>query len=197
MNFFKFRKLKKEVIPLLIQGKIGILPTDTLYGLVGQALQRGSVERIYAVRQRNPKKPCIILISSIDDLQLFKIKINPLQEKVLQNVWPGQVSVILDCEQGEFDYLHRGTKTLAFRLPKENWLRRLLTITGPLVAPSANPEGESPAIDILQAKAYFGENVDFYFDFGCILAEPSTLMELGKGGEISVLRGAIAKMKTG
>lgn len=176
-------------MPALRAGAIGIIPTDTIYGIVGSALDVDVVERIYAARERNYKKPCIILISSIDDLQLFKIELNSLQKKALQKLWLGKNSVILDCQHEEFAYLHKGTDSLAFRLPKEKWLRKFLVLTGPLIAPSANPEGRTPATDIAQAKAYFGEKVDFYVDFGELSSKPSNVVRLKKDGLVDVLKG--------
>ena len=54
----------------------------------------------------------------------------------------------------------------------------LLKETGPLVAPSANPEGEIPAKNIEEARKYFGNKVDFYIDEGKIISEPSTLVRI-------------------
>ena len=179
----------KIVAPMLLAGQIGILPTDTLYGLVGSALLKETVERIFAVRQRDLKKPLIILISSIEDLKLFVVEISKTQEKKLQAIWPGPVSVVIDCKDEKFEYLHRGLQSLAFRLPADEKLLQLLKKTGPLVAPSANLSGQAPAQTIAQAKKYFGDQVDFYFDGGQLKSMPSTIIVLDKNGEERVLRG--------
>ncbi len=54
-----------DIIEILRQGGVGILPTDTLYGVVGAALSRDAVERIFALRRRNFKKPMIILVGAV------------------------------------------------------------------------------------------------------------------------------------
>lgn len=153
----------QDAIENLKNGKIGVLATDTIYGVVGQALNPAAVERIYAVKQRRPNKPFIILISSIDDLELFDVELNEADRRKLDEYWPGPVSVILPCPHERFHYLHRGTDSLAFRLPDNDGLREVIKTAGPLVAPSANPEGQPPAEDLDQAREYFGESVDFYF----------------------------------
>ena len=94
---------------------------------------------------------------------------------------------VLDCSQKKFSYLHRGTKTLAFRLPKKENLRKLIQKTGPLLAPSANPEGLTPALTIAEAKKYFGNEVDFYVNVGKLNKKPSTLVRI-KNGEVEILR---------
>ncbi len=181
--------LIKIIAPMLSIGQIGILPTDTLYGLVGSALRKETVERVFAVRQRDLKKPLIILISSIEDLKLFAVEISQVQEKKLQAIWPGPVSVVLDCKDEKFAYLHPLEKTLAFRLPADERLLQLLKKTGPLVAPSANLPGQPPAQTIAQAKKYFDGKVDFYVDGGILKAKPSMIVALDKNGEERVLRG--------
>ncbi len=56
------KKFTVEIEKILKSGGIGVIPTDTIYGLVGSALNKKAVRRIYQLRQRNPKKPLIILI---------------------------------------------------------------------------------------------------------------------------------------
>ena len=68
-------KIPKRIIKILKEGGIGVLPTDTIYGLVGLALNKKTVDRIYRVRKREKTKPFIILISNVKDLELFNIKI--------------------------------------------------------------------------------------------------------------------------
>lgn len=167
---------------ILQNGGIGIIATDTLYGIVGQALKRDTVERIYEVKKRTPTKPFIILISSVDDLELFDITLSKSIREKIQVYWPGPVSIILDCPNPRFEYLHRGTNTLAFRLPAKEGLRKLLSGTGPLVAPSANPEGLAPARTIEEAKVYFGDSVDFYLE-GSVNMQPSKIIQITDRGE--------------
>ena len=155
-----------------------MLPTDTIYGIVGSALKPTTVERIYQLRKRNPKKPMIILVSSITDLKRFGVNLDSKTKKILKRFWPGKVSIILPCPSKKFVYLHRGTKTLAFRLPAKKSLCALLRKTGPLVAPSANIEGKRSARTIAEAKHYFGSRVDFYLDIGRLAGKPSKLVNL-------------------
>jgi len=179
--------VSNSTIKLLKKDGVGVLLTDTLYGLVGQALNKKVVARIYKIKGRNNKKPLIILISSINDLKLFGIKINNEIKKTLENFWPGPVSVVLFCPLKKFEYLHRGTKTLAFRLPNKKSLINILKKTGPLVAPSANPENMPPAQNIKEAKQYFSNNVDFYLKGISPKGKPSTLVKIDVG-EVVILR---------
>ena len=177
-----------KLIEILKRGGVVVMPTDTIYGLAGVALNEPTVNRIYTVRKRNPEKPCIILIGAAEDLEKFSIDLSLEQKKVLETFWPGPVSIILDCEERALAYLHCGTKTLAFGLPASESLGKLLLETGPLIAPSANPEGLPPAKNITEAKNYFGEAVDLYIDGGEIVGKPSKLIKLSRDGSFVVLR---------
>jgi L-threonylcarbamoyladenylate synthase len=180
-------RIFKDEAQILSNGGVGVLPTDTIYGIVGSALNPRTVARIYKLRRRNLKKPMIILIGSLGDLRLFGITPDRATLKILKKFWPGNVSIILPCKIKRFLYLHRGTKALAFRLPKPIWLCQLLQKTGPLVAPSANWEGKLPARTIGEAKKYFGKEVDFYVDAGLMNSTPSMLIKIEKG-KVIVLR---------
>jgi len=187
-----------NLVKALKENGIAVMPTDTLYGIVGKAENREVVERIYAIRKRNPEKPCIILIGAISELEKFSFALSLEQKNTLKKYWsfdsaqdprPEPVSVILDCPDEKFAYLHRGTKTLAFRVPALPSLRALLLKVGPLVAPSANPEGLPPAQNISQAKGYFGDSVDMYIDAGELRGKASKIIRLHKDGSGSIIRG--------
>lgn len=184
LNFKQIDRL----IYFLKAGKIGVMPTDTVYGIVGSALNPKTVEEIYQLRKRSSDKPMIILISDIFDLTGFDINISKNQEIFLKHVWPNPVSVILPCQKEKFKYLHRGTNSLAFRIPGNEILIKIMKKVGPLVAPSANYESDLPAETIMDAKRYFGEDISFYLDEGEIKSKPSTIIELGKNGQFKLVR---------
>lgn len=180
--------MNDKLIKLLQNGKIGVAPTDTIYGIVGSVLIPDTVEKIYKLRKRESGKPMIILISDLNDLNQFSIKLADKQKKFLKKFWPNPISVVLPCDDPNYKYLHRGTNSLAFRMPKDKWLLNLLKRVGPLVAPSANIEGEKVAESIADAKKYFGDEVDFYVDGGKIESVPSTLIQLNGDDSFHILR---------
>jgi L-threonylcarbamoyladenylate synthase len=186
----------KKLVEILSENGVVVMPTDTIYGIVGKALQKNTVELIYKIKGRSPEKPCIILIGNINELDKFGIKLTQKEEKMLKEYWftlseaegYGPVSIILDCLDDSFEYLHRGTKTLAFRLPASPTLQDLLLKVGPLIAPSANPEARLPSKNIEEAKKYFGDSVDLYVDGGELKNKASKLIKLNDDGSATVLR---------
>lgn len=188
----------ENLIKVLKENGVAVMPTDTLYGIVGKALNEPTVNRIYSIRKRNPNKPCIILIGDIGELEKFSVSLSKIQKEKLKEYWsaeasaladqPEAVSIILDCLEEKFSYLHRGTNTLAFRLPSPQVLQGLLLKVGPLIAPSANPEGLPPAKNIAEAKKYFGDSIDLYVDEGVLTGKASKIIKLRKNGSVTVLR---------
>lgn len=127
-------------------------------------------------------------------MEKFNIQLNENSKEFLQKNWPGKISTVLPCSDKKFEYLHRGTKSLAFRFPNKSNLVNLIKKTGPLVAPSANPEKLEPAQNIVEARKYFGDKVDFYIS-GKTSKLHSTLVEI-KNGKIKVLRKGAGKIKS-
>lgn len=175
-------KFDKKIVELLKNGAIGFIPTDTIYGLSARALDKAAVEKLHALKSRLQAKPFIILISDISQLELFDIKIPELPK----NYWPGPLTIVFNAPNAP-NWLHRGTGSLAIRLPAHDELRKLIGDTGPLVSTSANPGEQQPASSIKEAKKYFGDKLDFYVDAGEIVAAASTIAKL-TDGKLEVLR---------
>lgn len=171
-------KDKNELIECIRMGGVGILPTDTVYGVVASAFNEDSVEQIYCLKKRETNKPFVVLISDMSDIKKFGVNLSKTASCVLKKVWPGRVSVILPCKQKRFFYLHRGNKTLAFRLPDDTKLRALLKLTGPLASTSANLSGKPTAQNIEEAKKYFDDQVDFYIKNGELKNSPSAIIQI-------------------
>jgi len=164
----------------LSTGTIAVIPTDTIYGIVTSAWNKESVERVYQLKGRNPEKPCIILISSIDQMKDFGVT-DEYIHKVSLYKSERPTSFIVPITRTDLSYLDRGTSTLAFRIPQNVTVQTILKESGPLIAPSANPEGHPPATTIDEAKKYFGSNVSVYRDGGTIIGSPSALIDIKTG----------------
>lgn len=156
-------------------GSVGVIPTDTVYGLVAVATDRLAVAKLYDLKQRRGK-PGTILAASIDQLVDLGIKRRYLT--AVADFWPGAISIILPATP-ELAYFHEGLGSLALRLPADPLLMKLLTQTGPLISSSANPASQPPAVTIDEARAYFGSSLDFYVDGGNLAnRQPSTIIRV-------------------
>jgi len=179
------RVYNQDVSTLLSQGKIGVGPTDTIYGILALADNEHAVENVYRLKGRRPDKPCIILVENPSQLNSYGVESEYIEKA--KPYWPAPITLVLPTNSAP-EYLTRGHDSLAFRMPDNAGLRRLIRNSGPLIAPSANPEGESPALSLSIAKQHFGGGVDFYIGTNDpITASASTILKL-KGETVEQLR---------
>lgn len=174
-------------------GAVAVIPTDTIYGIVSTALHHSPVEKVYKLRKRSSSKPMIILIESEKQIADLGINLSDEQLEMLSKLWPAPLSIVIDVDSKKLNYLHRGKKSLAFRKPDNEFLLKLLKISGPIVAPSANFEGENPATNVDEAVEYFTDSVAFYVDGGVLKSKPSTVAQLNDS-KLVVLREGAAKI---
>ncbi len=177
-----------EVIRRLKDSETGVIPTDTVYGLVASAHNEAAVAKIYELKARQ-NEPGTIIAASADQIANLGVDRRFL-DKVKQ-YWPGAISVIVPYA-GHLDYLHLGKESLAVRIPDNDFLLRLLELTGPLVTSSANLTGEPIANTAGEAYQYFGDKADFYVDGGDLSgAKPSTIIRISDEGLEILRRGAV------
>lgn len=172
-------------------GVIGIIPTDTVYGIVARAADESAVARLYGLKKRDDK-PGTLIAANIGQLEEIGLKHRYL--KAVEEFWPGAVSVVIPAADPALEYLHKGKMSLAVRVPKDKELQELLKKTGPLVTSSANHPGDPPANTIAEAREYFGDEVDFYVDGGDLSGrKPSTVIRIVDDA-VEVLRQGAVKI---
>lgn len=177
---------------LLKPGSAGIIPTDTVYGLAARASDSEAARRLYELKNRE-SKPGTLIAADIKQLEELGLKHRYL--KAVEQFWPGAVSVVIPCANPELAYLHQGKMSLAVRIPDDKKLLELLRQTGPLLTSSANPPGKNPAATVAEAKAYFGDKIDFYEDGGDLsVREPSTVIRIVDDA-VEVLRQGAVKIR--
>lgn len=186
--FFKGDTVNK-IISVLNNSGVAIVPTDTMYGIICRAIDKTAVKKLYKIKQRDINKPCIILVTNIDQIISFGIEITKKQKDFMGEYWPGAVSIILPCDNKKYEYLHRGIGSIAFRMigKKSRNLYKIINEVGPVLAPSANPQGLPVATCENKAYKYFGHTVDAYLAGGTRKSPPSTLVDYTKS-KIKILR---------
>jgi len=178
-----------QAIEIINRGGVGVIPTDTVYGLAARAEDPKAVARMYALKNRD-HKPGTIIAANIE--QLIKLGVDPAHINKVKKWWPNPLSV--ETPLGEdLSYLHQGTGRQGFRVVSDANVRYVLEKTGPLVTSSANHPGKPGSVNIQEAIDYFGNEVDFYLDGGDLSnRKPSTLIKITDKGDIEVIReGAI------
>jgi L-threonylcarbamoyladenylate synthase len=180
-----------EVAVLLQQGAIGVLPTDTVYGLVAQASNEPAIKRLYGVKDR-PLHAGTMIGASINQFETLGFPYEPLARA--NHYWPAPLSVVVDA-RAVAQYLKAEREALPVRIPRSEPLLALLDTTGPLMTTSANHPQEPTATTMQQAVDYFGDDVDFYVDAGDLgKRPPSTIIEFATDGTMMIRRDGAIKI---
>ena len=174
----------KAIINSLQDGLIGVIPTDTVYGLACSALHQNSVSRLYGLKNREAK-PGTLLASNVD--QVIDLGIPRRYLKAVEHYWPNSISIVVPTV-ATLRYLDQGIGSLAIRIPDDYVVHKLLLSTGPLITTSANKPGKQPSATIFDAKAYFGDRVDFYVDGGDLSRRLSSTIIRVVDDAVEVLR---------
>jgi L-threonylcarbamoyladenylate synthase len=184
-----------ELVALLRAGAVGVIPTDTVYGLVSSVYNAPAVTRMYGLKARE-KKPGTSIAASVG--QLAELGIDPAVLERAAIYWPNSISIVMAAGP-QFSYIHQGLGDSPFRVVKDSALQSLLTAVGPLVTTSANDPGQTPATNFKEAQNYFGDSVDFYVDGIELTNRPSsTIIRINEQGTIDIIReGAVRLTKDG
>ena len=177
-------RISEKVIESIKNGAVGVIPTDTIFGVIASVDYPKSFERIYEAKNRPKNKQMIHLVGSVSQLGQLGIELNDRQNESLKKIWPGPVSVIFKSDN-TLPHSHAETFTIAVRIPKDQWLRDMIKKTGPIVATSANLSGQSTPKDIEIIKKQI-PNLDFYVD-GPVQDEPSKICRMEDDGNLTYL----------
>jgi len=165
-----------EAAGLLREGKVGLVPTETVVGLV--AGERG-LSRLYEIKGRDHDKPIALLCGSAEEAFALSRKVPLLARFLADRFWPGPLTLVLDSTKGE---------TVGVRVPAHAITRAMLDqYGGPLYATSANPSGEPAPRALEDADPSVRAAVDFAIDGEPGSGEASAVVDLS-GGRIRLLR---------
>jgi L-threonylcarbamoyladenylate synthase len=151
-----------KLAQLYASGGVGVLPTDTIYGLTASAHDERAVGRLYRLKSRE-QKPGTVIAANVE--QLHKLGVAKEYLDQIAHLWPNPLSIELPIGD-ELGYLSQHTGHGAFRVVNDPEIRALLEVTGPLLTTSANHPGKPAANNIAEALTYFSDEVDFYVDGG-------------------------------
>lgn len=132
----------KEAAALIARGELVAFPTETVYGLGGDALRPEAAKKIYEAKGRPSDNPLIVHISEYADLQRIAKEIPPQAKALSDAFWPGPLTMIVKKKDTVPDTTTGGMDTVAVRMPNHPVALALIRESGCLIAaPSANTSG--------------------------------------------------------
>lgn len=162
----------------LKSGEIVAIPTETVYGLAGNGLDKNVVLKIFNAKNRPHFDPLILHINSIDALNLYTKHIPEIAVKLAQKFWPGPLTLLLPKKDIVPDLVTSGLDTVAVRVPNHPLALQLLALLDfPLAAPSANPFGYISPTTAQHVYAQLQGKIPYILDGGpCGVGVESTIV---------------------
>jgi L-threonylcarbamoyladenylate synthase len=174
-------------------GEVIVYPTETFYGLGVDFSVRGALERLFAIKAREPGKPVALIAATPEMAFSVARAVPPAACRLAENFWPGPLTLVLPAAPGLPAALVGPDGGVGVRVSSHRVARALAAALGrPLTATSANLAGAPPARTIVVARAALENRVAAYLDGGTMSgAAPSTVVAF-EGSQLRLLRaGAI------
>ena len=185
----------KEAAMYIKKGKIVLFPTETVYGIGANALDEKAVNKIFEAKGRASDNPLIVHIASIDMLNNLVQGIGEIEEKLINNFWPGPLTIIFNRKGCVPNNVTAGLNTVGIRMPSNKIARKLIEFANlPIAAPSANISGRPSGTKIEDITGELDGKVDYILDSGMVdIGLESTVIRVIKN-KVHILRpGKITK----
>ena len=165
---------------ILRSGGLVAVPTETVYGLAGNALDEQAVRRIYEVKGRPEVKALSMMVPDADALERWCVDVPRCAHALARRFWPGPLTIVLRSGDAVPVLTRAGGETVGLRCPDHPLTLALLREAGvPLAAPSANPSGAPSPKTADEVLAYFDGSIDAVLDGGrCGIGRESTIVDL-------------------
>jgi L-threonylcarbamoyladenylate synthase len=192
----------KEAAGLVDAGSLVAFPTETVYGIACRA-KTDSLSRLDNLKGRDPDKYYTLHIGDKGDVNKYVPAIDLRTEKLIKNAWPGPLTIVFELNEKDlskqqenlgkdfFECLYKNN-SIGIRCPDNPVATMLLQATkNPVIAPSANIVGQTPAVNAEQVLGQLSGKIEMVLDGGpCKYKRSSTVVKMGKMG-IEILRAGI------
>jgi len=179
----------EDAARLLAEGGLVAFPTETVYGLGGDARNDRAVARIFEAKGRPRFNPLIVHVPNIETAKIY-VEWSDSADRLASAFWPGPLTLVLPLKpnSGLSPLVTADLPTLAIRVPAHPVARQLLETFGePVAAPSANPSGRISPTEAAHVYAGLSGRIEAILDGGaCDVGVESTIV--GLAGDVALLR---------
>jgi L-threonylcarbamoyladenylate synthase len=163
---------------LLMQGELVAIPTETVYGLAGNALNEKALLKIFTTKKRPHFDPLIVHVHSLEQANEYVDGLNASSIKLAIKFWPGPLTLLLPKKKDIPDLVTSGLDLVGIRYPNNSLTLELLKqLTFPLAAPSANPFGYVSPTTAQHVNDQLGDHIAYILDGGpCAIGVESTIV---------------------
>jgi L-threonylcarbamoyladenylate synthase len=185
-----------EAAKAIGEGSLVVFPTDTVYGVGGDAFNQFATGRIFDVKARPRTMPLPILVSRPRQAWALCAEVPNAAAELAAAFWPGGLTLVLPVADGLSLDLGETKGKIAIRMPAHEDLIELISIVGPLAATSANLSGVLTPGSVKEIREQLGDGVAVYLDGGPAGADvASTIVDVARWRPKIVREGAIPKVE--
>ena len=182
--------LLARAIDVLRRGGVAVIPTDTVYGLACCLSAQKSIQRIYALKNLDPKKPLAILVGDMASVSTYAKGVDTPAYRMLKRVLPGAYTFIFEATREVPKIMLRKRRTIGIRMPDNAILLQVLAeLDEPLITTSVLTPEDSWVNDPAQIEAHLGNRVDLVLDGGVLPTRPSTVVDFSEGEPVLLREG--------
>lgn len=176
------QSIVKKAVSLLKQGKVIIFPTETVYGIGADALNKKAAAKIFRLKKRPKNQPLQILISDISDVKKFASRVPQKAMRLMKKSWPGPLTAVVKKNERIPDIVTGGLKTVGIRMPDHPLTLEIIKALGrPIAASSANISGKKPPKTAKEAEKHFNRGISLVIDGRrCRIGKASTVIDTTK-----------------
>ena len=187
------RKDMAAAAELIRSGALVAVPTETVYGLAGNALDESAVRQIYEVKGRPEIKPLSIMVPGPGAVELYAEDVPRAAKTLAERFWPGPLTIVLKAKQTIPPLVLAGGSTVGLRCPDHPLTLEALRLAGlPFAAPSANPSGQPSPKNAKEVLGYFDGQIAAVIDGGpCGLGRESTILDMSAAPYRVLRQGAL------
>lgn len=179
---------REIIVKELKKGNLVITPTDTVYGIMGDALNEEAIEKVYIAKKRIDRKPLLLLVSNIDMLYKYTSSLNDLEKELINKYMPGKLTMILKKNDLVSNNITNNSEYVGIRIPDNKELIEIINMLGnPVISTSANISSKEVITNTDKIEKELLEYISYVEDGGEILAKSSTIIKV-KDNKIEFLR---------
>jgi len=185
----------RKAANLIRKGEVIAFPTETVYGLGGNALDPSSVSKIYKIKGRPSDNPLIVHIADIKTFSTLVSEIPPDASRIISKFWPGPITLVLKKSRILPEITTGGLNTVAVRMPKNNVALELIKESRfPIAAPSANISGKPSPTNATHVKDDLNGKIKLILDGGSTeIGIESTVIDMTQRTPVILRPGGISK----
>ena len=177
-----------KIVNEIEKGNLVVTPTDTIYGIMGDALNKDVIKKVFQIKNRSYNKPLILLMSNYNMIKEYTKNIQPKEKQLIKEYMPGLVTIILEKNEKVNNLITANTNSVGVRIPDNKDLLEIITrLNRPVISTSANISLEKDITKITDLEPDIINNVSYIYDAGIINNKSSTIVRF-TNNKLEILR---------